>query len=320
MFEVTNKGIRITNTSLWLDANRKVPFSFISHAHADHIKKHEKIIATPETISFYEHRCKKVENIPLKYRTPYQLDGATIELFPSGHILGAAQILVIKDNMRLVYSGDINPGKSATAEPMEIREADILIMECTFGLPQYKFPQRWQAIKKLVIFVERCFKQGVVPVVLSYSLGKSQEVMKILGDLNFEMSVHSSIYDIARIYEKHGITFKNWKLYNGEDLRNRVMIMSPFLKDWLKKRYKGNIRKVVVTGWAVNSNAKYRYRADEAIPLSDHADFDGLINYVKKVSPKVVYITHGFNDFAVYLQKEGFETHPLKPVSQLSLF
>ena len=320
MFEKSNKGIRIIGTSLWLDANRKVPLSFISHAHADHIKKHEKIIATPETISCYEYRCKKAANIPLKYRSPYKMDGATIELFPSGHILGAAQILVIKDNVRLVYTGDLNSCESATAEALEIREADILIMESTFGLPQYKFPQRWKIIAKLIKVIDGCFDKGLVPVIMSYSLGKSQEVIKILGDLNYQISVHSSVYNMTKIYERHGVALKNWQLFNGEDLKNRVLIIPPYLKNWIVKRYKGSVWKIIVTGWAVDENAKYRYGADEAIPLSDHADFNGLINYVKQVSPKIVYITHGFDDFALYLRKEGFDAHLLKPAAQTSLF
>ena len=320
MFEFNEKGLKILGTSLWLDAKKKVPLSFISHGHADHITKHEKIVATPATISFYKQRCGKAETIPLEFGVPYQLDDLEIELFPAGHILGSAQILVRNDGMRLVYTGDINPKDSLTAEPMEIREADILIMESMFGLPHYRFPARWQIIEKLVKFIDLCFIEGIVPVVMSYALGKSQEVLKILSDLDYQISVHRSIYNMTKIYEQHGITFKNWKLYEGEDLRQRVMMIPPFIRDWMEKRYRGAIRKVVVTGWAVDRSAKYRYGADEAIPLSDHADFDGLLNYVKRVSPKKVYVTHGFDEFAHYLRKEGFDAEPLKPASQISLF
>ncbi len=320
MFEVDEKGIRILGTSFWLDANRVVPFSFVSHAHADHIRNHKKIIATPATISFFEHRRKKVESICLDYNTPYQFDGMTIELFPSGHILGAAQILVEKDGTRLVYTGDLNMCRSATAAPAEIREADILIIESTFGRPAYNFPKRYKVIEQLVKFIDQSFDHGVAPVILGYSLGKSQEVVKILGDLDYQISVHSSIYNIIKIYEKYGIGFKNYKLYEGEDLRERVMVMPPHIKNWLEKRYQGEIRKAMVTGWAMDPAAKFRYRAHTAIPLSDHAGFDELIKYVKQVAPKIVYITHGFSDFAKHLIREGFNAVPLTPTSQISLF
>ena len=99
-----------------------------------------------------------------------------------------------------------------------------------------------------------------------------------------------------------------------------MLIIPPHLKNWIAKHYQGGFRKVVVTGWAVDDNAKYRYRADEAIPLSDHADFKDLINYVKQVSPQKVYITHGFEQFVHYLKKEGFNAYPLEPAAQISLF
>jgi len=320
MFEVNSKGIRISDTSLWLDATKKVDLSFISHAHADHIKKHNKIVATPATIDFYRQRCKEVNHIALDYGVPYELENITIELFPSGHILGAAQILITKNGKRLVYTGDFNLQQSATAQPLEIRETDILIMECTFGLPEYVFPKRWEVIERLAKFVEKCFQNGLVPVVMSYSLGKSQEVIKILGDLDYPISVHSSIYQMTKIYEQHGIEFKNWQLYNGEDLRDRILIIPPYLKNWVVKHYQGAIRKIIVTGWAIDENVKFRYGADEAIPLSDHADFNDLINYVKQVSPQKVYITHGFDKFAYYLNRQGYDASPLRPTSQISLF
>ncbi|MBD3290429.1 MBL fold metallo-hydrolase [candidate division KSB1 bacterium] len=320
MFEIDEKGIRILGTSFWLDAERVVPLSFVSHAHADHIRNHKQIIATPETISMFELRRKKVDAIPLEYNTPYKMDGATIELFPSGHILGSAQILIEKDGVRLVYTGDLNLRTSATAAPAEIREADILIIESTFGRPEFVFPKRYLVIEQLVKFIDKCFARGIAPVILGYSLGKSQEVIKILGDLDYQISVHSSIYKMLKIYEQYGISFKNYKLYEGEDLRKRVMVIPPHIKNWLGKRYRGEICKAVVTGWAMDPRAKFRYRAHTAIPLSDHAGYDDLIKYVKQVSPQKVFITHGFSDFTHCLIREGFNAAPLRPSSQISLF
>ena len=59
MFEVHN-GIRISRTSFWLDATRKVPLSFISHAHSDHVRRHSHVIATPQTISLIKLKNRKI--------------------------------------------------------------------------------------------------------------------------------------------------------------------------------------------------------------------------------------------------------------------
>jgi putative mRNA 3-end processing factor len=320
LFEYFKNGIRITDSPLWLDPSKKMPFAYVSHAHADHIRKHQKIIATPATVSFFEKRCGRTESIPLDYHTPYRLNHLEIELFPSGHMLGSSQIQIVRDGVRFVYTGDFNTAKSETMKRIEIRPADILIMECTFGLPRYQFPPRWEIIEMLITFIEDSFDRGLVPVIFCYTLGKGQEVLKILGDRGYQLSVYTTIYDMAKIYEHHGISFNNMKKFEDEDLKNRVMLLPAHMKNWIEKRYAGAINKAVVTGWAVDSGARYRYGADVAIPLSDHADFNGLIDYVKRASPKVVYLTHGFTQFAQYLQKEGFDARPLVYSSQISLF
>ena len=56
MFTYQPAGIKLDVTDLWLDAQRKVDFSFVSHGHADHLKKHRKILATPATARFHQLR------------------------------------------------------------------------------------------------------------------------------------------------------------------------------------------------------------------------------------------------------------------------
>jgi Cft2 family RNA processing exonuclease len=57
---------------------------------------------------------------------------------------------------------------------------------------------------------------------------------------------------------------------------------------------------------------KENLQVDYAFPVSDHADYAGLINLVKQVDPEVVYVTHGFTkSFSTSLRKIGFEAYPL---------
>jgi putative mRNA 3-end processing factor len=320
MFEVDEKGMRITSSDFYLDAKKKVPCSFVSHAHSDHVKRHERMIATPATISLAKLRNRKINATPLNYHQRYPVDDFEIELFPSGHILGAAQILVEKNGARLIYTGDFKPGKNQTAEPLEIKPADILIMESTFGAPQFVFPKQWQIIERLAKFIDRCFQSGIVPVVMGYALGKSQEALKILGDLNYPVSIHPTSAGIVQVYEQHGIEFKNYQVYQGEDLRDRVFLIPPHLARSHAVTKIWRTRKMILTGWAAKPDAKYRYHADEALALSDHADFNQLIEFVHQVQPEKVFITHGFDSFVYYLRKEGFKAGLLEETPQLSLF
>lgn len=319
MFEY-NKGIKINGTSLWLDAQKAVDICCVSHGHMDHAKNHKHIIATHETISFYNQRVGKTQANALEYHEPLEFEGCRVTLFPAGHILGSAQILVEMHSLRLLYSGDINIENSTTAEPIEIPESDILIMECTYGKPLYRFPKRKVVIEQLLSFVKSAFKEGFVPVIVGYALGKAQEAMKILGDSGYELSVHGSIAVLAKIYEEFGIQFGHWENYQKDRIERKVLVIPPKavrtrMITRLPKR-----KTVFLSGWAVDSSAKYRYGADEALPLSDHADFDRLIEYVRKVNPKKIYTTHGPAEFAFHLRRVGFDAAPLKKTDQLSLF
>jgi DNA ligase-1 len=82
----------------------------------------------------------------------------------------------------------------------------------------------------------------------------------------------------------------------------------------------GRTRTAILTGWAVDSNCRFRYQCDAAFPLSDHADFSDLVEMVKQVQPKAVYTLHGFAaDFAQTLRGLGYDARALSEDEQLSL-
>src|SRR4051794_25029293 len=103
-------GLHLTGTPLWFDARRKSELSFVSHAHSDHIARHERVIATSATLKLMTHRLGELSSaLPVPYNRPFELGPLHVELLPAGHILGSAQIRVTcADGHRVVYSGDIN--------------------------------------------------------------------------------------------------------------------------------------------------------------------------------------------------------------------
>ncbi len=256
----------------------------------------------------------------MHYEESYELDGCIVTLFPAGHILGSAQTLVEVGGMRLLYSGDFNIEETAAAEMIKIPESDILIMECTFGRPVYRFPPRKQVEEQLIDFTKNSLKEGCVPVVIGYVLGKAQEAMKILGDAGFEMSVHGSIARLAKTYETFGIKLGKWDRYKKEEVKGKVVIAPRAALNTRMLRRIERKRTVFLSGWAVHKGAKDRYGVDAALPLSDHADFDGLLEYIRQVNPKKIYTTHGPRTFAFYLRHLGYNAEPLQPSKQLELF
>jgi Cft2 family RNA processing exonuclease len=152
-------------------------------------------------------------------------------------------------------------------------------------------------------------------------LGKSQEIMKILGDHGFALSVHHSILRLAKIYEKFGCQFGDVVLHRRSTLvENRVSIMPSTARRTRQIEKIQNKRTMYLSGWAIDAGAKFRFGVDEALPLSDHADFSGLIEYVRRVNPQKIFTTHGPADFARHLRALGYDAEPLAPRPQGELF
>ncbi len=305
-------GIHIKETGLWLDARRKADFCFVSHAHTDHAARHAEILCTRETARLCEHRFGEAKFNILEYNRPKRLKGAKVKLFPSGHVLGGAQILIEKGGTRIVYTGDFKLRRSLTAKKAEIKKCDILIMESTFGLPRYLFPHPREVQAQMTEFVKDAQAKERIPVFLAYSLGKAQEAMKILSNRGFKLSLHGTIYNIAKIYEEFGIKFRDYQLYQADNLEGRVVIAPPAVMRSGMIENMPRKRTAILTGWAVDPEVKDYYGVDEAIPLSDHADFSELFQYVKIARPQKVYTVHGFPDFVRFLREEGFDAEPLK--------
>jgi len=315
-----NRGIRIVGTDLWLDSTKARPLGFISHAHGDHTGKHEQVITTPATWSLCRHRLgTKPKPIPLDFRTTHSLDGLTIELLPSGHILGAAQIL-IQNGQRIVYTGDFKLKPNRTADPAEVPLCDTLIMECTFGRPKYVFPCAEEVERRLIEFIEAAFEDRRVPILLAYAMGKSQEVLKFLGDRGYTVCLSRQTMDVVKLYEECGVVFKNHERFVNDNLYGKVLMIPPYLVRTRMVEKISNRRTAVLTGWAMDAETKNRFGADEAIPMSDHADFEELNDYVERARPSRIYTVHGGPEFARHLRRRGFRAEHLAPGGQLEFW
>jgi len=79
-------------------------------------------------------------------------------------------------------------------------------------------------------------------------------------------------------------------------------------------------RLAMISGWATDPNAVYRYQVDAAFPLSDHADYNDLVRYVDLVRPGRVFTLHGFAaEFARDLRERGIEAWALTEENQMEL-
>jgi len=301
-----NSGIEIEGVGFPLDATRKHDFAFVSHAHADHVARHRKILATPETIIFFRKRFNRVLSHAVTLGQRTMVDGIDVELFSSGHILGAAQIMINHNGRKIVYTGDFKMKESATVAPVEIKKCDILIMETTYGRPEYVFPDRDVSVDLILKFIKAARVSGYTPMILGYALGKAQEALKIIGDEGYAASLHQSVYDMSVLYRKCGVKFGEFELFNHETYKDKVLIAPP---GWRRNSEMKSLRRIkacMLTGWSVGSIPRWS-GADSTVPLSDHADYNDLLEYIEKAEPKKILTIHGFKKFASDLRDRGYD-------------
>jgi Cft2 family RNA processing exonuclease len=161
---------------------------------------------------------------------------------------------------------------------------------------------------------------GRTPVIHAYPLGKSQEVTKLLTSRGIPVLQHPVVYEVSRVYERCGVDLGDFGVYAGQPLRGHAVVTLP--RGARNHRLAGLGRTVsnAVTGWAADRGARFRLGVDHALPLSDHADYDELIETVERVQPREVFCTHGPAEFADHLRDLGFNAYPLQRPSQKRLF
>src|SRR5947207_360759 len=314
-------GVYLPKQDLWLDPWDAKRFAFISHAHSDHIAPHQEIIISEPTARLLQSRLPghRIEHV-LPFGGERSVRGVDVTLLPAGHIFGSAQCFLSLGDETLLYTGDfkLRPGKSA--EQAQWRHAETLIMETTFGLPRYRFPPTEQVIDQMISFCRETIDGGNVAVLLGYSLGKAQEILCSLDGAGLTPMLHGSVYRMTRMYEQFGQSFCKYVRYNPNDVAGKVLICPPSANRSHMLERIPHKRVAMMSGWAVDPNAVYRYQVDAAFPLSDHADYDDLIRYVELVQPRRVLTLHGFAAaFARDLRARGVTAWALNDENQMEL-
>jgi putative mRNA 3-end processing factor len=304
--------VKCSDRTFVLDPKKpeKVDYTFVSHAHSDHLHnalEEEKIIASPETIDLAAARGYTVNK-------PENVEG--VELLDSGHILGSRSINIEDE---VIYTGDIAGRERGFMKRCKVKHSRILIIETTYGSPEYIFPSTASIVKQVNSLISSCYDKGIPVVLMGYTVGKAQLLSYLFSSWK-PIFYHLSVETINKIYRERGIKLQKAPSIEGKALLSLPsgpwVLVSPVLNKkntllaHLKKKY--NAVTVFFSGWAVNKEYGRIVGADFSFPLSDHSDFKELLQVVNEVSPDVVYTTHGYAEtFSRVLKKKGFDSKPI---------
>src|SRR5438874_6223275 len=222
-----DRGLRITSIDLGVDMRRRQPRGFISHAHTDHMARHELAYCTPATSELYQHRYGPRPTHVMHFGEPLTWGDCVLTTYPAGHVFSSAMLAIAGNEGTVLYTGDFKLRPSATAEPAAPPRADVLIMESTYGDPRYRLPPREESIAQLVATIARVLEAGRTPLVHAYVLGKAQEVTRILALAGLRVMQHPLVYATSLIYRKCGCDLGKLEECDGYPPADAVVVAPP---------------------------------------------------------------------------------------------
>ena len=314
----TKKGIYCIPGKFYLDPWFPVDYAIISHGHADHARWGNKhYLCHNDSKAILKHRIGQDISIEsMGYNEPKMINGVQVSFYPAGHIIGSAQIRLEYKGYVIVFSGDYKTQPDFISVPFEPVKCNEFITESTFGLPIYKWKSELDLQAELQNWVLQNQQNNRTSVFLGYSLGKAQRIMKLIEGVD-KIFVHSAINNLNNAISGSGVTIPETTLikpdFDKKNIQKKIVILPPaLLGSKLLKRIP-NAATAICSGWMhIRGNRRWK-GVDAGFAVSDHADWDGLLEAVKATEAEKVYVTHGSQAvFSKYLNEIGIEAHELK--------
>jgi putative mRNA 3-end processing factor len=150
------------------------------------------------------------------YRESFSIDGVTITLHESGHVVGGATIIVEHQGKRIFYTGDINTRGSRMLRDadLDIGDIDLVITESTYSMGDHQ--PREEAERELVYFANEVVERQGVLFIPAFSVERAQEIACVLREYNFQ---HKIVMDgmalkVNKIMSNYPEFLRNPKLFS----------------------------------------------------------------------------------------------------------
>ncbi|MEX6505420.1 ligase-associated DNA damage response exonuclease [Jiella sp. M17.18] len=296
------EGLYCPPGDFYIDPVRPVERALVTHGHADHARRgNARVMATRETLAimalrYGEDFCAERQEAALGETV--RIGDVTVSFHPAGHVLGSAQIAVEWQGLRIVASGDYKRRADPTCRGFEPVPCHVFITEATFALPVFRHPQTGEEVEKLLASV-RQFPERT-HLVGAYALGKAQRVIKELRDAGYDdpIYIHGALKKLCDFYQSEGIDLGDLRPATIEkggkgDFAGAIVVGPPsaFADRWAR-RFPDPVA-CFASGWMrVRQRARQR-GVELPLIISDHCDWDELVDTIDEIRPEEVWVTHG---------------------------
>lgn len=273
-----------------------------THIHQDHMadfntsKANQKIIVSEETHALlraiYNADIPYRPNIiQLKYNEEFFCEKESIKIISSGHMLGSVQVLVTHaDGYTVGYSSDF-------FWPLDnVIKCDELIVDATYGdsLRSRQFTQQ-NVDDCLIQLIGESISQGKATACIGH-IGRLQGALHLVSDLiRWPILCSPRAQALATVFRSYGQAIPETILSTSNEaiiiLQEKIpcfaFVTLPELRhlSWIAR-----MRKITLSAYVCSiSNPLVVYpNGDSNVSLTDHANFDGTIAYIRATGAKRV--------------------------------
>lgn len=318
LIEFTDKGLYCPAGKFYIDPWQPVEKAVITHAHSDHARMgSQSYLCHRDTLPLLKLRLGENNYQTADWNEKIYLNGVTLSLHPAGHIIGSSQVRIEYNGEVWVVSGDYKTEPDGISGAFEPVPCNTFITESTFGLPIYNWKSQQTIFHDIQNWVRNNEVAGKTSVIIAYSLGKAQRVLKAIEDVTGNIFAHGAIWNVHQALTQAGWQLPAVKRITPEitkhDYKGSLVIAPPSADGtpWMRRFAPYSVG--ICSGWMQVRGNQRRRNADAGFALSDHADWSGLLQTVKATGAQKVYVTHGFQSvFSRYLNELGIEAAEVK--------
>ncbi len=288
---IAPNGAVLLGNTVTCDGHWNRRLRVVTHAHSDHLwgleeslQRCDQVISSPATVELVKILRGTGGLTPLPFGQPMEFNGERITLFEAGHILGSAQVLLERENgRRLLYTGDFCLHRT------KVIQADTLVIEATYGHPEQVRKFKEELSQRMKELLERLLKSG--PVHIFGYHGKLLEVLAMIKGFGLRVPIllPQRTFRLAQLGEKYGMKFPPYLPSTSEEGKKAKAGPHIVLYHTGAKRYiETRGYRITLSGWEFSHPWRQTAKRDYLVALSDHSDFEELMEYVQRSGPELV--------------------------------
>jgi putative mRNA 3-end processing factor len=331
---VYRAGIGLAGTHITCDA-RGFPSDliFVSHARALAPKGpialasaragRRQIVTTELTLRLLGDAGEKLRSraLPAAFGRPFNLGDHRIEVVPTGHLPGSAALLCEGEKRRIFYLGAFCPEPLWTdLAASEVRGADAVCVDATFGDPRLVFPPRGKAIADIRTFVKSTLGDGRTPVLLASPFGALAAVARDLIDAGLALRAHPRIAVVLARLRAVGERLPTPARFAGRVTQGEVLLWPPEARYAESLAALDNLRLALVSGSATETSVLDRLRLTHGFALTNLPSSTEILAAIAATGAREVALFHGGAEpLAALLRERGLDAYTLEPPRQMTL-